>query len=410
MHILMLVPYYAPDLGPAAPLSTLLSEALVKMGHEVSVIAAVPHYPSGYVPNEFRKGWIQKTSENGVQVVRLRIPSVKRANMAQRLLQYLCYQLGAAWAGISLKYDVVLVANPALWVWWPFTVLVFFRRVPAVFSVQDVYPDVGVALGIFRHKLVIRAVAWLERFCLRQSAVIHIISDAFRPGLRALGVPDEKMALVYNWVDTGLIKSLPKDNAFSREYHLTDRFVILYAGNIGLSQGLEYVLTAAEHLVDHPDFLFVFVGDGGGREKLVDQAEKSYLSNVLFLPFQPRQRLSEILASADVALITLKRGMGAGSLPSKTLSGLASGRPLVVSVDEGSDTWNLVKQAEAGLCVPPEDPSALAQAILSLAQNPELCQCMGKNGRAWAEKYHSPQAAAEKFEQLFFTAIADNKT
>jgi glycosyltransferase involved in cell wall biosynthesis len=85
--------------------------------------------------------------------------------------------------------------------------------------------------------------------------------------------------------------------------------------------------------------------------------------------------LPEILASADVALITLKRGMGAGSLPSKTLSGLASGRPLVVSVDEGSDTWNLVKQAEAGLCVPPEDPSALAQAILSLAQNPELCQC-----------------------------------
>jgi colanic acid biosynthesis glycosyl transferase WcaI len=409
MHILFLVPYYAPDLGPAAPLFTTLSEELVQRGHQVSVIAAVPHYPSGSVPEEFRKGWIQKTSENGVQVVRVRIPSVKRANMAQRMLQYLCYQLGAAWAGTRLKYDVVLVANPALWVWWPFTVLVFFRRVPAVFSVQDVYPDVGVSLGIFRHKLVIRAVAWLERFCLRQSAVIQIISDAFRPGLRALGVPDEKMALAYNWVDTGLIKPLPKDNAFSREHQLTDRFVILYAGNIGLSQGLEHVLAAAEQLADHRDLLVVFIGDGAGRKELVKQAEQSGLSTVLFLTFQPRARLPEVLASADISLITLKRGMGAGSLPSKTLSGLASGRPLVVSVDKGSDTWNMVEQADAGLCVPPEDPSSLAGAILTLAQDPELCQRLGRNGRAWAEKYHSPQAAAEKFEQLFITAIAEYK-
>jgi colanic acid biosynthesis glycosyl transferase WcaI len=224
-----------------------------------------------------------------------------------------------------------------------------------------------------------------------------------------LGIPDEKMVLVNNWVDTGLIKPLSKDNDFSTEFHFKDWFVILYAGNLGFSQGLEHVLAAAELLANHPDLLFVFVGDGAGREHLVKQAEQSRLSNVLFLPFQPREKLSEVLASADVALITLKRGMGAGSLPSKTLSGLASGRPLVVSVDEDSDTWNLVEQAEAGLCVPPEDPSCLAQAILTLVQDPELCARLGRNGRAWAEKYHSPQAAAENFEQLFITAIAENQ-
>jgi colanic acid biosynthesis glycosyl transferase WcaI len=407
MHILLLVPYYAPDLGPAAPLFTLLSEALVKRGHKVSVIAAVPHYPSGSVPEEFRKQWIQRSIENGVEVVRVRIPSVKRASLVQRLLQYICYQIGAAWAGFRMQYDVVYVTNPSLWVWLPFTLLVMLRRKPAIFSIQDLYPDVGVILGIFRHKFVINAVAWLEKTCLKNSSVISIISDSFRPGLKALGVPDTKMVLIPNWVDTELIKPHAKQNGFSKDHNLLDRFVILYAGNIGLSQGLENVLSVAKHLEDCPDPLFVFVGDGGGREKLIEQAERDCLTNVVFLPFQPREKLPEVLSSASISLITLKRGMGAGSLPSKILSGLASGRPLIVSIDKGTDTWNLVEQAKAGLCVPPEDPRHLAEAILTLMHDPELCERLGENGRVWAEKNHSPQAAAEKIEGLLLNAMAE---
>jgi colanic acid biosynthesis glycosyl transferase WcaI len=405
MHILMLVPYYAPDLGPAAPLFTLLSEALVKRGHKVSVIAAVPHYPSGSVPKEFRKQWIQRSVENGVEVVRIRIPSVKRASLVQRLLQYICYQIGAAWVGFRMQYDVVYVTNPSLWVWLPFKLLVMSKRKPAIFSVQDLYPDVGIILGIFRHKFVIKAVAWLEKTCLKNSALISIISDSFRPGLKALGVPDNKMVLIPNWVDTELIKPNAKQNGFSKDHNLSDRFVILYAGNIGLSQGLENVLSVAKQLENYPDPLFVFVGEGGGRENLIERAERNHLTNVSFIPFQPREKLPEVLSSASISLITLKRGMGAGSLPSKILSGLASGRPLIVSIDEGTDTWNLVEQAEAGLCVPPEDAPRLVEAILTLMNDPELCERMGKNGRTWAEKNHSPQVAAERFEQLFFTLI-----
>jgi colanic acid biosynthesis glycosyl transferase WcaI len=247
----------------------------------------------------------------------------------------------------------------------------------------------------------------LEKTCLKNSAVISIISDSFRPGLNALGVPDSKMVLIPNWVDTELIKPCAKQNDFSKDHNLLDRFVILYAGNIGLSQGLENVLSVAKQLEDCPDPLFVFVGDGGGREKLIEQAERNHLTNVVFLPFQPREKLPEVLSSASISLITLKRGMGAGSLPSKILSGLASGRPLIVSIDEGTDAWNLVEQANAGLCVPTEDPRRLAEAILTLMHDPELCERLGKNGRAWAEKNHSPQAAAEKIEGLLLYAMAD---
>jgi colanic acid biosynthesis glycosyl transferase WcaI len=398
----MLVPYYAPDLGPSAPLFTMLAEELVRRGHQVSVIAAVPHYPSGTVPEAYCKGWVQQSTENGVAVTRVQIPSLKRANLTGRLLQYLSYQLGAAWAGIGMKYDAAFVANPALWVWLPFWRLIALSGKPAVYSVQDVYPDVGVTLGIFRHKLIIKAVASLERYCLKRSAVVQIISDSFKPGLRALGVPDSKMALIYNWVDTNLIQPIPKDNRFSQEYNLNNHFVIQYAGTIGFSQGLEHVLAAAEQLSEHQDIKFVFIGDGAGCEQLLAEAERQSLSNVIFLPFQPRPQLPLVLASADISLVMLRRGIGLDSLPSKTYSIMASGRPILVSVDEGNETYKLVKKADSGLCVPPENPAELAKAILRLKDDHDLRVRLGQNGRTWAERYHSPQSAAEQFEKLFF--------
>jgi colanic acid biosynthesis glycosyl transferase WcaI len=409
MRVLMIVPYYAPDLGPSAPLFTMLSVGLARRGHEVAVTTTVPHYPSGQVPAAYRGKWIQHSSENGVEVVRVAVPSVNRANLMQRMLQFICYQLGATWAGLGQRYDAALVANPALWVWLPFTWLVVLRRKPAVFSVHDVYPDVGVTLGIFRHRLVTAAVASLERFCLNHATVVRILSDSFRPGLHALGVSDAKMALVYDWVDTDLIHPLPRDNAFAQEHNLTDRFVVLYAGNLGLSQGLEHVLTAAELLADYHGLHFVLVGDGAGRRQLMAQAEQRRLTNVQFLPFQPRARLPEVLATADVSLVTLRQGVGSGSLPSKAFSILASGRPMLASVDEGSETWNLVQRAEAGLCVPPENPSHLAEAILTLKRDAGLRERLGHNGRIWVERHHSPQSAAEQFERLLLAAVTSRR-
>jgi len=383
----------------------MLSENLVQQGHKVTVIAAVPHYPTGQVPLPYQGKLLQRSQENGVEIVRVRVPSVKRANLVKRLLQFICYQIGATAAGLRQQYDVVLVTNPALEIWLPFTLLVTLRHKPAIFSVHDVYPDVGIELGIFRHQIVIKAIAALERFCLRRTMVVRILSESFIPGLLALGVPESKMVLIYDWVDTDLIRPLPRDNAFAQEHKLLNQFVVLYAGNIGLSQGLEHVLTAAELLAKHSDIRFVFVGDGAGREGLTAKAKQRKLTNVQFLPFQPRARLPEVLATADVSLVPLKRGMGLGSLPSKSFSILASGRPLVVSVDENSDAWNLIKRADAGLCVPPENPESLAEAILTLKQNETLRKQLGRNGRNWAERNHSPRSAAEQFEKLLSAAI-----
>ena len=405
MHILIITANYEPDLGPSAPLFTMLSMGLVEYGHKVTVITAVPHYPSGRVPDEFRGKWVWRSHESGVDVLRVGLPSVKRKNLAKRFIQFICFQLLATIACRGIKYDSVIVAGPAIQVWLPFTWAVTLQRKPSVISVHDVYPDVGIKLGIFKNKLVISAVAALERFCLNNATIVRILSDSFRPGLLSLGVPETKIKLVYDWVDTKLITPLPKDNSFSREHGLTDRYIVLYAGNIGLSQGLEHILTTAKVLVNQKEILFLFVGDGAGKDSLQNQANEQQLLNIKFIPFQPRERLPEVLASADVSLVILRHGIGAASLPSKTFSIMASGRPILVSVDEDSEAWKLIKQADAGLWVPPEDPEKLAETILILKQEKGLCERLGHKGRIWAEQHHSPQYATEQFENLLFKAV-----
>jgi colanic acid biosynthesis glycosyl transferase WcaI len=408
MRILIFGANYQPDLGPSAPLFTMLCENLVKLGHQVTMITMVPHYPTGQVSKEFRGKWAWKSSENGVEVIRVGLPSVDRAKLPQRLFQFICYQIGATWAGIGKKYDVVYAASSSLSSWLPFAVLVVLRHKPAVYAVYDVYPDVGVTLGIFRHKPVVAFVSAMERFCLDNSKIVRIISDSFRPGLRALGVPDEKMITTYDWVDTDLVRPMARENAFAQEHDLVGKFVVLYAGNLGLSQGLENVLATAKMLEEHEDINFIFVGDGSDRESLVAQAGQLKLTNVKFIPFQPRQRLPEVLASAGVSLVSLQHGIGKGSLPSKTFSNLASGRPVIASVDEGSEACGLIKRADAGLCVPPENPTALAEAILSLKNDKNLRERFGRNGRLWAEQHHSPISGAREIESLLLKAISLN--
>jgi colanic acid biosynthesis glycosyl transferase WcaI len=405
MRLLVVTLYYLPDGSPSAPLYTMLCEALAARGHEVTVIAAVPHYPSGQVDPGYRAWGMRPSLERGVQVVRVPVPSVLRADLKQRLLQFLCYQVGAALAGMRQVYDVLLITNPALEAWLPFFFLATLRRTPAVTSVEDVYPEVGVTLGIFRHRAVIKAVAWLERYLLTRSRFVRVLAPSFVEPLENLGISRDRMVTVPGWVDTNFIRPLPRDNRFSREYELHQRFVVLYAGNLGFSQGLEHVLSAAGLLRDDREMLVVLAGEGPRRDFLAAEARRRQLDNVRFLPYQPRARLPEMLASADVSLVTLQQGIAMASLPSKTFSILASGRPLLASVDEASDTWNLVQRSGGGICVPPENPEALAQAIMALQRDPAWRERLGRQGRDYALRHHSPEAAAREFERLLLAAV-----
>jgi colanic acid biosynthesis glycosyl transferase WcaI len=401
----MVVPFYSPDIGSGAPLITLLCEELIQRGHEVIVITSVPHFKSGKVEHGYRRKFFWKSIENGVTITRVAVPSLNRAKLRNRFIQFICFQIGSTLASMTKKYDVALITNPAIETLIPFVWHSIIRNKPTVWSVFDVYPDVGIKLGIFRSKAVIGIVSYIERICLQHSSYVQIISNSFRPGLNKLDVPDSKMALIPIWVDTTFIFPLPHENRFSNEHHLENQFIVLYAGNIGLSQGLEQVLTAAEILKNQKKLQFIFVGGGAGLAQLQSEVQQRKMTNVQFIPYQPRERLPEVLASANVSLVILKRGIGFDSLPSKTFSALASGRPIIASVDRESETCRLIQQAEAGICIPPDNPSKLVESILKLMGDEDLCTSLGSNGRVWAEKYHSVRSAANQFEELFSKAI-----
>ena len=312
---------------------------------------------------EFRQKHTTKNIEDGVRIIRVPVPSVNRSSLTQRLFQLIIYQLGVVFNGISEQYDVILLSNPSFEVGLPYAVLASLRRKPAIYSVHDVYPDVGIKLGIFHNPWVVRFITSTEKFCLDQAVFVRILSETFAPAMRSLGVPEGKIELIYDWVDTELIKPLPRKNSFSYEFGLVDSFVILYAGNIGLSQGLGNVLTAAKSSRISLSSVSCLLVMGQEGIQLENEAVRRGLSNVLFIPFQTRARLPEVLATADISLVVLQKGIGSASLPSKSFSIMSSGRPLLASVDPDSDLSRLVERSQCGICVLPEDFDALTKRL-----------------------------------------------
>jgi colanic acid biosynthesis glycosyl transferase WcaI len=405
MRILIVTPYYTPDLGPSAPMFALLSTALIELGHTVTVISMVPNYPSGQVLPSYRGIRVRHSTEEGVEVLRIPIPSMDRENFIKRMLQFGIYQVGATLATLTRDFDAVIISNPFFCSLLPILWHTSIRRKPTIYSVHDVYPEVGIKLGIFKHKLQIKFIKILERFCMLNATLVQILTSTFRPALISMGVPDSKIIEITPWVDTQLIRPLPQENPFADENGFQGRFVVLYAGNIGLSQGFEDILLAAERLANQPEILFVFVGDGSGLQTLRSLVADRMLGNVLFIPFQPRERLAEVLASADISIVSLKQGIGSASLPSKVFSIMASKRPMLVCVEQASETWQLVKKADAGLWVLPGDPAMLIEAIQMLKQDESLRERLGQNGRNWVENNHSPQQAAQQFEKYLLASI-----
>ena len=403
MRILFLSTYFRPESATNAILMTLLAEELVALGHDVSVITGMPHYDANRIWDKYRgKFWV-KEQHGSIPLTRvyLYLPS-KKSNVVGRLLSYLTFNLLSTCAGLfAAKFDLLFVPSPPLTNGVCASLLSRLRRVPFVYNVQDIYPDVAVRLGILTNPRLICVFERMERFVYTRAAAVSVISGSFRRNLLAKGVPESKIATIPNFVDTSFVTPLPRNNAFRKEQGWGEKFVVLFAGNVGLSQGLETVLEAAGHLRDFPDILFAIVGSGTTKQGLVDKAEEMQLTNVHFLPLQPYERVPELYSAADIGLVPLRKGLTEDSVPSKLWTIMGVARPVLAGVDKTSDTYAVVQEANAGVCVPPEDPEALAEAIRTLYQDPEGAAEMGRRGRAHVEAHYTSVSVARQYEALF---------
>jgi colanic acid biosynthesis glycosyl transferase WcaI len=409
LRILLVTLHYPPEPVGDATVTGWLAHAFAQHGHEVTVLTAVPHFTWGRILDTY-KGRVVATERGPLcRIVRTWVFPSRKGKTFLRLVTgvtFLVMGLFAALIGAIPKPDVIYVFG------YPPTngllglILSRCWGVPYEYNVQDLYPDALVALGALSNPTALRLLARIEMWYYRTAAHVLVIADSFRRSLVSRGVAPEKVRVIPNPVDLAAIRPMGQDNSYRAGLGLDGKFVVMYAGNLGWSQGLEVVLAAADLLRHLHEIAFVLVGEGAARNALVEQIEKSQLTNVMVRPFEPYELLPTVLATADVHLVTLRRGLGWGTVPSKLYPILASARPVVVAVDEGCETWADVRAADAGICVQPENAHALAGAIEALFRDPARRQRFGSNGRRYAVEHRSIAAVATEYEAAFRAAVS----
>ena len=325
-------------------------------------------------------------------------PTADKRKLVRRAASFAGFSsLVAAIGARGPRADAVLTVSPPLTLGLTGWAVAAARRAPFVFNVQDVFPDVAVELGMLTNEHLIAAARRLERFCYARAATVTVLSEDQRQNVAAK--TSRPVRVIPNFVDTATVKPAERENSYRREFGLEGKTVVMYAGNIGLSQSLDLVLEAASALSYEPDLVFVINGDGAERGALESKARG--MSNVCFIDMQPFERVAEVYNAADIQLVPLKRGLARSSVPSKTYSILAVGRPLIASVDEGSEIQRVLEESGAGIAVPPEDPEQFTKAIRRLLDAPDEARRMGEAGRRFVAGWASPSAVARSYEELF---------
>ncbi|MGI2903021.1 glycosyltransferase family 4 protein [Tolypothrix sp. VBCCA 56010] len=405
MRILIYSYNYYPEPIGIAPLMTELAEGLVKRGHEVRVVTAMPNYPERQIYEGYRGKLYLNEYKNGVQIQRSYVWIRPQPNLLDRVLLDASFVVSSFLPALfGWRPDVILSTSPSLPVCIPTTLLGWLHDCPVVLNLQDILPEAAVHVGLLKNKFLIQVFATLEKFAYRTATKISVIADGFVDNLRSKGVAANKIVQIPNWVDVNFIRPLPKENnAFRTAHNLNGKFVVLYSGNIALTQGLETVVKAAATLRDVPDIAFVIVGEAKGLQRLQQECQDIGADNVLLLPFQPREKLPEMLAAADVGLVVQKKNVISFNMPSKIQVLLASGRALVASVPDNGTAARAIKQSGGGLVVTPEDSQALAAAVLDLYQNPEKVKTLGYNSRQFAIEQYSFDQALNNYESLCYS-------
>lgn len=400
MKLVFVPPHFEPDTAPTGVVFTRIVHELAARGHEIEVVTSLPWYREHKIEDGFEGMIVRYEDTPWGRITRIHpFPTSDKRNIPLRAMAYTGFSAIAAAMGMrGDEVDAVVVVSPPLTLGLSGWLIARSRRAPLILNLQDIFPDVAIELGTFKSSRLIAAARAVEQLCYRLSDAITVLSDDLKDNITSKGVSSSKVHTIPNFVDTDLITPGERDNSYRAEFGLTGKTVVMYAGNIGLSQSLDSVLDAASALAYEESLVFVINGQGAKRDEI--EAKARGMSNVVFVDMQPFERLAEVLAAADVHLIPLRRGLGAASVPSKTYSILAAGRPFIASVDEETEIARLAQHSGAGIAVPPENAEALAKALRELLDRPDEMQQMGLQARTYVEGWASPRAVAVAYERL----------
>jgi colanic acid biosynthesis glycosyl transferase WcaI len=416
VNLLVICPHFDPDVAPTGVVMSRIAHELIARGHRLHVVTSLPWYQHHAIDPGWEGQLVRTERTEWGCISRVHPFPTDKRNIPARALAFGGFTALATIVGTfsRVRPDAVLAMSPPLTLGLAGRMVATARRVPLVFNIQDVFPDVAIELGLLTGKRVIRGARALERASYRMSDAITVLSDDLAANVRAkitIGLEGEraelqaaKVRVIPNFVDTNAIRPAAQENSYRKDYGLIGKTVVMYAGNVGFSQSLNLVLDAARSFeASRPDVVFVINGGGSARPGL--EREAANLSNLRFIDMQPIERLPEVLAAGDLHVVPLRASLAWSSVPSKLYSILAAGRPILASVDAGTEVERTIERAGAGIAVPPDSPAEFCAALAELLDDRERSERMGASGRLFVERWASPAAVGESYENLFAELI-----
>ncbi|QNB47096.1 WcaI family glycosyltransferase [Thermanaerosceptrum fracticalcis] len=391
MKILVIGINYYPEITSTGLYTTQMCEWLVEKGHTVSVITGFPYYPKWKIYDRYDNKLYDIESVNGVNIYRSYVYVPDTVTSIKRIIHELSFEFSSMFnllRQIRMSPDVVISISPPFLIGLHGYFVSVLLNIPFVYHIQDLQIDAAADLQMIKNNKVLNTLRYVERLILKKADLITTISMGMKEKIINKGIDEKKVTLFPNWADIRDVKPLEKNNEFRIVNEIDkDDFVVLYAGNIGEKQGLDYVVDAASLLINKNMIKFLIVGEGAKKEWLINRVKKLNLHNVQFLGIQPKEILPNMLSAADICLVPQQKDVTDIVMPSKLTNILASGTPALVSANESCEVSKVVQKYQCGIVIEPENPEVMAETIVNLYNNREKLSELGINGRKYAEEY-----------------------
>ena len=395
MNILFYGLNYAPDSTGIPKYTAEMAAWLAARGHQVEAISAFPHYPEWKIRNGYAGKGYHSESMDGVLVHRtpVLLPRSGRISSKDRIILELSFLfLSIPYLLKRLlprhRYDLVICICPPMQSSLPAWIFSKLKSAKCVIHVQDLQVDAAVNLGMIKNRLLCRFLFATERFLLKRASMVSTISEPMRTRIIAKGVPGVRTVLTPNWANLDTINPLPRMNGFREKLGFDEsKIVIGFAGSLGEKHGLDMVLQAAKILEDYEDIRFVIIGDGSSKSRLQALSEDLELNHLAFLPMQPKEVLPEMLAAIDIHLVPQQGDAADTVMPSKLANIFAAGRPTVATAAPGTALSELLEQNKLGIVCEADNKEALADSILSLADDRARMKAMGTAAYEYAMEF-----------------------
>lgn len=385
MKILFLSDNFPPEMNALANRTYEHAKVWVARGHDVTVITCFPNFPEGRLYDGYSQSLSKTENLDGIKVVRVPTFIARNKGVLKRGLDHFSFMAaGFLRALFEKNTDVVIGTSPQFLQAFAALAVAKIKRIPFVLEIRDLWPDSILAVGAIDNQSVIAFLKKMESMLYRHAAEIIVVTKTFKNILESRGVPENKISVVFNGVDTDRFKPLEKCPFLCAELKLKNKFVVGYIGTFGMAHALCSVLECARILRQNSEIHFLFVGGGADSENMHRFKEENQLGNVTILPFQPHEKMNKIWSLCDVGLVHLKNHKVFKTvIPSKIFEAIGMGVPVLLSMPKG-EAVDIVKEHKVGVAVRPEHPQNLAEAVKSLQNNLESLNDFRKHSRETA--------------------------